>query len=714
MKAKTLFKYSALFIVLLALQSTKLFSADSTLYYKGKFVEWGLRTDLFDARSLSILKSPKREYLMLLSSSISQYQQNINIDRHTKIILIVDSDFSLEDKLSCTKFYCDAKNSSEIHSISLGTSYLGRVAQVISTKIADKSALVVPEQFLLVPEISRNLELLIKAIPGDSDSNILVKVDPNTQISLLRSFVLSTAGRLFIGLPVVLVVFTFLYFISKHLKITSSANTNETWFYAAVKSSYDLLDMSKQRLLIIFVLMTMPIATGFMYFFNRTSSVTEAIKSILPIFTAFSIVPPVSRAIFISDILIIFLTAYLLLWLTLCTLYIFPFIRSLAINKFLDELKRSAVEKLYLTSLILLVFLSLVIDNKIFVAPFICLVLVLFVLTIYFRKSEITLLKRTPIRRRIGYIFAMAFTLLLCYQARPLISDKVRYSWISLTAASDKYIALPLVLPLDRQTRFKDIFIPTSNSILVGDYMVVSPISSTIVNESIVDFHDVSNFLILSTDREQYINTLPKLQKNLELFKTASLTSYFSINDSNATDITLTLFFDCSKGLDALIVTLNSYSLDSVSPYKNAISKKILNFPGCNKDARELYFTYTVPLPKAFRPGDNFVFELVDREKAGVIDYRLQSNSGPLVITNHKDPENSKVLYDSASKSVTNEPLTVFSFGITTRAEFDRTGDSVNLAKIINDLTQKNIVKDKLVIWSLEDFATINLDSVAR
>ena len=700
-------RYALLFVALLAIYSSSRSVNASTSYYKEKFTDWGLQVDLFDTSSLGVLKNPKRDYLMLTSSSFAQYQQNLGVDKHTKIVLIIDEDFSLEGKLVCTKFYCDSK---ENYSISLDKTYFGHTAQVAFTKISDKWVLAIPEHYLLIPEISRNLELLITSIPSDSGTNNVDDKNSDTQVLFLRDFALSTFGGLFFGLPVVLVIFTFLFHFSRYTKNIDPGNTTIKCFNKLAKDIWILLNRAKYRLLFIFMLMTVPNITGFMYLFNKTLSVTEAVKIILPFISNFSLTPPISRASFVSDILLTFIVTYLVLWIILCVLYASPFIKSLSLVKLLNTLKKSVLEKLYTVFLVLLILLSLVIDIKSFVTPFFCLLLILIILTFYLRGSETILGKNASLKHRAAFMILVLLATIAGYWTRPFVLNITKLNRISLADLSKKYLALPISLPIDSQTEFNDLHISTSNSILVNEFMVVSPYNDKVINESITAFHSVDNFLVLSPDKKVYIDVLPKLKSILHMFKTSSLTSYFSIDDKDASEISMILTFDCSRGLQSKTITLNSYSLDSVSPYKNAISKKILNFPGCNKSAGYPLTEYQVPLPKAFQPGNNFIFELVDREKERVIDYKLQGTSGPLAITNYKDPEKSKVLFDSTSKEMSKEPVTVFSFSDIPRKEFNRTGTFVNLAEIINGMIKEHVIKGSLRIWSLENFTTIKLD----
>jgi hypothetical protein len=420
---------------------------------------------------------------------------------------------------------------------------------------------------------------------------------------------------------------------------------------------------------------------------------------------------PITRLAAISDISLIFVIIYMLLWTVLCALYIFPFVKSLIVAKPINKIKKSVLEKLYVFLAFSLVLLSLVLDIGVFVIPFICVALLLFTLTIYLKEIQIIAFKNIKLKHKLIYIILFIFAVTITYISRPVIINTAKFNWILLADSSKKYIVLPLSLRVDSRTRFNDLLVPKSNTILIDDIMVMSKSHSKIVNKPIAEFTQPSNFLVLSPDKETYINVLPKLQDIAYLFRSNNTTSYFSISDANSSDVSIVLIFDCSAGVRDSTITMNSYPLYSVNPYKNVTSKRVLNFPGCNKEPNLNTVTYEVPLPKAFRIGDGFLFELVDFKQNGIIDYKLKANNKFLDISNYKDPQTGGVLADFSINTQADTPLTVFSFTNTKSLEFNRNGDSINLAKIINDLIKRNIIKSSFTIRSLEDFAAIKLDN---
>jgi len=680
----------------------------SITYYRDVLRGWGLDADVLNLEEINVSKiSPKRKFLLLLSSQLSNAEKRLTLDKHTNTLVVVDKDLTLGNKVTCTAESCSiaANAGPGTSSIDLKYSFNSSTqVKLVETIIYGKHALMIPEQYFLIPDISRRIESYILSFSTNiNDSgyvgNLLLRI---------REFCQSSIGELLLSFFAILTLFIVLYYARVLYKTISVTNftANLNILFDSVTSK---VQRSRKLLLKLLLGMSVLLTMCFLYIYNRNLCVAGSLYYLMLLIKGVSFQFPFTRATVISDIVFCSLLAYLVLFIATTVSYARPLFFGKTFDKYfkgnyLHRIKNNPAILLYS-----LLFLSFFMDFKNYILFYMLNFILVVVFFLNNPGNTANVLKESG-GRSAKVLLYIAIISVMGFGSRIFIIKYLELNKIDLFTSEKDYVTLPYNLKADIEHPYKDYIMESSHPILINNLLVASPDYKKILNKPLSQFQEFENTLVLFSNRSNYFDALVKYSKFRKFLETKTSTPIFSISENSSQDLRLEMLFDCSSSSKKGTISLNSYSIASQYPFKNALSKRIFYFPGCSSNTASSH-SYTVPLPSVFKSGINYIFELNGMEETKVINYKLMDGSEYLPITNYLFSSEPKVIRRKLTGN-NSDPLVVYVPGNNIDYETNRKDSYVNLSAIINGLVERKVIIDQFTISSLEDMVPIRTGTV--
>lgn len=704
-----------LFVIAVAffIFSTRVIAQTKIEYYEKLFgINFGLlvyeeKTDN-SLEGSYISSSPDESYLILLSSSISgQKTLDTYLAKNKQIILICDSNYLTQRPFT---FSCNSSVAASSQLENIGKFLKSYDSQNINLYV-------IPENLLVSPEERLNFSNYLKAFKRSDNARVAsenIKIITNAQrkIEDIKSLLNTTTFEIFILASSIFILVSLSYALLKFLSKENKGRFNLTVLkkiLIQIAEYFLSIRWIIIYVLIVFALLYVPLVVTLSLKDERVVSVGYFIAYSLDTFKISNFINYVNEGDYFRVIVFFYNFVFLIV---LTTIFI-PFLINMILkaSSKISNAKMSREMSKYgvpLITIILIITASFFDTSQSY--RFLAFIMVVLLFIIINNMKYKTFNYSYTFRERLVTLFVAIFIIGVGILVR-VREYKIgpNYRKDDLINTTDTIVTLPYLKKLGEKELMNDFSTSFPEPIFVNQYLVYSPIYSSVENKSISNFTNTGAFYIQNGGIEDIVSSIYSNEKVSSILTSSTPSNFFRFenfeNMPGQESARIQITFSCSRNnLDTDKVKSDYYYLSGAGKIENSNSV-LLYFPGCLVVGKPE--TYTLEFNPPYIESKYFFMKLSGVLNGDLKDIKIIVSGKELKPTYYVSDDGYSVLVASGQRSLSETRITNYTFEDSYNLVFNMNPDQEgrsNISQPINELIKAGRLKDTFLIWSTRKY----------